>query len=122
MGKLSWIDDEKQIIDGKISVGARVDIKYLQYNKHRVINEVRWRAYQELCKNLGEHPNMEGCFYVRSWIDLDPNTQNVYALCKIESIHINSSVVKAVITKPEYTTDKKLSFKDRLKILFKGEL
>ena len=33
MGKLSWIDDEKQIIDGKISVGARVDIKYLQYNK-----------------------------------------------------------------------------------------
>lgn len=122
MDKAMWINSEKKLVDNNVSVGARVSIKALQYNKHRSINEVRWRVYQELIKNLGEYPNMEGAFYVRTWVDIDPNTQEAYLLGRITSIPIVNKFVQSVMTEPKYNAVKKLSFKDRLKILFKGEL
>lgn len=120
--KTKWIDEEKLLVNNNVSVGARINISDLKFNKHLSINELRWRLYQELIRNIGEHPSVEGAFYVRTWVDEDTNTGNVYLLGRIESIQITNTIVKAIIDKPEYNCGKKLSFKDRLKILFRGEL
>lgn len=121
MGKLSWINEEHQIIDGGCTIGARVNIEDLQNNKHRAINEIRWKLYQELIKQVGEHPNIEGCFYVNTWIDINPYNNEISLCGRIQTINVN--VCTITIAKPlEYMPNGKLSLKQRLKILFKGEL
>lgn len=96
--------------------------------KSKSIHELYFNAYQNLVEHIGLHTNMEIGLHIKITKEPHPYTEKpgYYLRCKIETIPIieeNYRYLKSMLDMEPYTPyNRKCTLKERLKILFKGEL
>ena len=117
-------EEPKVIIDGGNIYQNMVEIEYGKPISN-AIHELYFGAYQNLIRQIGLHPNLELGMHVHIEKQYIPYTDKQSLKCRIETIPVIEEVrylnVKPTI-EPYIPYNRKCTIKERLKILFKGEL
>lgn len=126
MAKEEPINEPKVVINGGNIYQNVTEVLENRPLSHS-IHEVYFGAYQNLINQIGTHSNLELAIHIRVSKEFIPETNKEMLRCKIETIPIVEEQYKYYIAnEPKviepYIKQRKCTFKERLKILFKGEL
>ena len=90
------------------------------------LHELYFGAYQNLIQQIGVHPNLEIGMHVSVTKEFIPYTNKQELRCRIDTIPIYHQEYRCLkaepIINPYVPHNRKCTLKERLKILFKGEL
>ena len=118
-------EEPKVIIPGGNIYQNTVEIEYDKPLKN-AIHELYFGAYQNLISQVGLHPNLEIGMHISVEKRYIPYTDKQGLKCRIETIPIVEQEYRYLKTKPVIEPyvpyNRKCTLKERLKILFKGEL
>ena len=118
--------EEKIIINGG-NIYSNYVKKQFDEPMSRALHELYFNAYQNLLGQLGLHDHLELGLHISVFPTISPydNPENVDLHCRMETIPIVEQEYRYLKTKeiePYVPYNRKCTLKERLKILFKGEL
>lgn len=119
--------EEKIVINGGNIYSNYVKKQFDEPMSH-ALHELYFQAYQNILGHIGLHNNIELGLHIKVFPTISPydNPENVDLHCRIETIPIIEQEYRYLKVEPELEPyvprSRKCTLKERLKILFKGEL
>lgn len=121
------IFEEKIVIPGG-SIYSNTVKKTIDDSMNKALHSLYFNAYQNLLNEIGLHSNIELGLHIRVFSDINefegPDNMTLY--CRMDTIPIYEQVYTCLNVKPEIEPymphNRKCTLRERLKILFRGEL